>query len=535
MNLYKEFLIWFIMEFILFKDISPKDINKTFEMIGKITTVKQTSGPTLIVLNDGTANFTFKAFIKPGVRAYPECDVGDYVRVVAQINERRETIEGEVKSMNKLSDKERDEYEKKINEMNEEKFKPTIDSFSIKSEVLEALKPRFVKVATMIRKAIVEGRPILLRHDADCDGYSSALAMERAITEFMIEVTGDKQIVFQNYRRAPSRAPFYEYEDAVKDAANWLRDKNRNGVVAPLIIITDNGSTEEDIFGMTQMKLYGAQIVVLDHHYPGEIKNGRAVIDNYIDGHINPYLEGFDSNVCSGMLGYEMARFIYDNNSNKTFIPAMAGLLDHVDGPEKEEYIKTAVKDGYSVDYMEKLGEIVYLQSHYLRFQEAREFVDDLYGANMEVQKKIVELLSPEIARRYDRVRKIAKHYSKVDDFGPFYVVHFDGEKGTSRGEFPAVGKSTNQVHDMFESELDKPIITMTTGSTFLTIRVSDAIHGFSVPTFCTDWINEKISFTGAEGGGHEHAGSVKFVEYARDDVVGLFREYLKEIASKQK
>jgi RecJ-like exonuclease len=86
----------------------------------------------------------------------------------------------------------------------------------------------------------------------------------------------------------------------------------------------------------------------------------------------------------------------------------------------------------------------------------------------------------------------------------------------------------------MFEEELDKPVITMTSGSTFLTIRVSDAIKGFSVPEFCSEWIDNKIPFTGAEGGGHEHAGSIKFVEYAKEDVINLFKEYLKEIAKKQ-
>lgn len=523
------------MEYTLFKDISHDDIGKTFFMKGKIEVVKQTSGPTLMILNDGTQNFTFKAFIKPGARAYPECDIGDFVFIKAQINERNGGIEGEVKDMKKLGKEEFEKLEKEISEKNKEKVKPTHTDFTIKSDVLESLKPRFIEIATMIRQAIVEGRPILLRHDADCDGYSSALCMERAILGFMDEVSGgDKQLQFQNYRRAPSKAPFYEYEDAVKDASNWLRDNNRNDAKPPLIIITDNGSTEEDIFGMTQMKLYDAQIVVIDHHFPGEVKNERAIIDDYIDGHINPYLTGFDSNVCSGMLGYEMAKFIYEKNTNSIMIPAMAAILDHTEGTEKDQYIELAKKEGYTEEYMTKLGEIVYLQSHYLRFQEAREFVNDLFGANKKIQEKLVEMLSPEIKRRYEKVKKIAEHYSNIEDFGPFYVVNFNGELGTSRGEFPAVGKSTNQVHTMFEGKLDKPVITMTSGSTFLTIRVSDEIKGFSVPEFCSSWINEKIPFTGAEGGGHEHAGSIKFVEYAKEDVINLFKEYLKEIANNQ-
>lgn len=518
-----------------FKEISNKHVRQTFELKARVEVVKQTGGPTLMILNDGTRSFTIKAFIKPGVRAYPEIDVDDVVKVSATVTERNGDIEAEASNMVKLSGDEAKEFSASLDKINEDKFKPTLRDFSIKSEVLEAMKDRFVNVATIIRKAIVERRPIILRHDADCDGYSSAICMERAIISFMEEATGDKNLQYQNYKRAPSRAPFYEYEDAVKDMSYWLRDKVKNGAKTPLIIITDNGSTSEDILGFTQAKLYDSTIVVLDHHYPGEKdENGKVAVDYIVDGHINAYLEGFDSNVCSGMLGYEMARFICGKELNSVMIPAMAGILDHVDGTEKEQYIELANKEGYTNEYMEKLGEIIYLQSHYIRFNESREFVDDLFGANKKVQESIVEMLYPEVVKLYDKVKVIGKHYSVVEDFGPFYVVSFDGEKGTSRGQFPAVGKSTNQVHSMFEEELDKPVVTMTNGSTFLTIRVGDDIKGFSVPYFCSEWINKKIPFTGAEGGGHEHAGSVKFVEYARDEVINLFKEYLHEIAKKQ-
>lgn len=523
------------MEFITFKQINENKVGNSYEMIGKIETIKQTSGPTLMILNDGTGNFTLKAFIKPGVRAFPEIEIGDFVKIETQLNLRQGTIEGEVRTMNKLSPQEAITFSEKLEKLVEERFLPEISEFSVESKVLLDLKKRFIQVATIIRRAIVEGRPIILRHDADCDGYSSAICLERAILGFMDEVTnGDLNAQYQNYKRAPSRAPFYEYEDAVKDISIWLRDKVKNGAKEPLIIITDNGSTAEDIIGYKQVKLYDCPIVVIDHHYPGEKdKNGKVEVDYYVDGHINPYLEGHDSNVCSGMLGYELARMIYPKNKNSVMIPAMAGLLDHVDGPEKEQYISKALSQGYSIEYMTKLGNLIYLQSHYLKFMEAREFVNDLFGNNKKVQEALVEMLYPEIELRFKKVRKIAKYYSEIEDYGPFYVCHFDGEKGTGRGQFPAIGLSTNEIHKMFEEDLDKPVITMTGGSTFLTIRVGDDIKGFSVPTFCSIVDKEK-PHTSAEGGGHEHAGSVKFVEYGREEVIKEFKKYLKNIAKKQ-
>ena len=94
------------MEFKNFNELTHKNIGSIFSMKGKVEVIKQTSGPTLMILNDGTANFTFKAFVKPGVRAYPEIEIGNCVKVEAQINERNDNIEGEVKFMKKLQDNE---------------------------------------------------------------------------------------------------------------------------------------------------------------------------------------------------------------------------------------------------------------------------------------------------------------------------------------------------------------------------------------------------------------------------------------------
>ena len=237
-----------------------------------------------------------------------------------------------------------------MEDVSRERVKVTRDNFTIKSDMLESQKERFKKVAEIIKLAIIENRPIFIRHNADCDGYSSAITIERAIIAFMDEVSGgDKLLQYQNYRRSPSKAPFYEYEDAVKDVTYFLRDKVKNGMKEPLIVITDNGSTEEDILSIKQMKVYGCPIVVIDHHYPGEVSDeGKVEVDKYIDAHINPYLTGFDSNISAGMLGYELANFIYDNTKNSVFIPAMSAILDHTEGPERDQYLKAAKKEGFT-------------------------------------------------------------------------------------------------------------------------------------------------------------------------------------------
>ncbi len=279
------------MEYTNFNKLKSSDVGQRFTGRGKVTVVKQTSGPTLMMLDDGTKTFTFKAFVKPGIRAYPEIEQGDMAKVTFVLSKRMDNIEGEVREMTKLSADEAKAFEADIEAANQAKYKPQCTEFSIKSEVLESLKPRFIQVATMIRQAVMERRPIILRHDADCDGYSSAMCMQRSIIALMNDVSGgDRLLPYQNFKRAPSKAPFYEYEDAMKDMAYWLRDKVKNGAKAPLVIITDNGSTEEDILGYRQVKLYDCPIAVIDHHYPGEKDSeGKVAVDHLIQGHINEH------------------------------------------------------------------------------------------------------------------------------------------------------------------------------------------------------------------------------------------------------
>ncbi len=50
--------------------------------------------------------------------------------------------------------------------------------------------------------------------------------------------------------------------------------------------------------------------VVVDHHYPGEVIDGKVAVDDYVDVHVNPYLEGGDSQVTAGALAVELAQMI---------------------------------------------------------------------------------------------------------------------------------------------------------------------------------------------------------------------------------
>src|SRR3989338_4355273 len=113
--------------------------------------------------------------------------------------------------------------------------------------------------------------------------------------------------------RSPSKAPFYEIKDVLKDVGFTKRLLQGHGQDKPLILVLDNGSTPEDIVAMKTLQSLGFEVIVIDHHNPVEYKGNRTSVCPYILDHINPYMYGLDGQITAGMLSYEIGRMIHEN------------------------------------------------------------------------------------------------------------------------------------------------------------------------------------------------------------------------------
>ncbi|MBT7927572.1 hypothetical protein HN695_04500, partial [Candidatus Woesearchaeota archaeon] len=142
----------------------------------------------------------------------------------------------------------------------------TENKFMIKSEILNKLQPRINKVVSLIKQAIESKRPIWIRHHNDTDGYCAAIALERAILPLIHARQTKERDVFYHYSRLPSKAPYYDYADATKDVTNFMNRVTKFEAKPPMIIICDNGSSEQDIKAIKKVKIYGAKVIVIDHH-----------------------------------------------------------------------------------------------------------------------------------------------------------------------------------------------------------------------------------------------------------------------------
>ena len=510
---------------------------KLVRINGEVQQVQQTSGPTIFTITDESDVTWVAAFDKAGERAYPEIDVGDAIEVVGEVNEHGGKTQIESQSLVKLDGEQTEELHKLIDDALNKKAEPEDVDFLVKSDVLNRLKPKMREAAKKIRRAILDGRTILLRHHNDADGICAGVAMEKAIVPLIESSNPSNDAQYYYFKRSPSKAPFYELEDVVKDLSFALEDQERHGQKLPLIVLLDNGSTEEDIVALMQAKIYDIEVVVIDHHSPGElltkdvvdgeIMGATVAVDEYVDTHVNPYLVGGDSQLTAGALATEVAHII--NPSVRDLIlhlPAVAALGDRAESGEVYQYLKLANRKGFSNEHLGQIAECVDFEAYFLRFMNGRGIMDTILAVdNLDKHKKMIDALYKEYLKRIDTQLKAALPNIKQTQLkNGIYFNLLDVEKFAHKFTFPAPGKTCGFVHDYVIKQLgeDKPIVTLGHGPDFGVFRATDAVneqYGFNVNDIVAI-LADRVPSAGIDGGGHECAGSIKYIEGLGEEVL---------------
>ena len=517
---------------------------------GMVQQIQQTSGPTIFIISDETGTTEIAAFDKAGERSYPEIELEDAVQVIGEVNEHGGKTQIESSSMIKLDSESTAQLNRLIDDALNKKAMPEDVDFLVKSDVLNRLRPKMYEAAQRIRRAILDGRTILLRHHNDADGIVSGVSMEKAIVPLIQEHNPSNDAEYYYFKRSPSKAPFYELEDVVKDLSFALEDRERHGQKLPLIVLLDNGSTEEDIVALMQAKIYDIEVVVIDHHSPGdlitkderdgEIYGATVAVDEYVDTHVNPYLVGGDSQLTAGCLATEVAHIINPEVEDLIkHLPAIAALGDRAECGEVYQYIKLAAQKGYSQEHLSKVAECVDFEAYFLRFMNGRGIMDTILAVdNIDKHKKMIEALYKEYQKRIDtQLRAALPNIKQTQLENGIYFNLLDVEKFAHKFTFPAPGKTCGFVHDHMIKKLgeDKPIVTLGHGPDFGVFRATDAVneqYGFNVNEIVAEMI-EKVPQAGVDGGGHECAGSIKYIEGLGDEVLYKVVEEIQSLSKK--
>ncbi len=499
---------------VLIADLGKK-IGRTVLVEAEVAQIKQTSGPTIFTVVDESGTANAAAFIEAGVRAYPEVKLGDIVALTGEVMQRNNQLQIEVGSMSVLESEDVARVRGRIDAALDARAEPPEIPLLIESEVLSALRPQMRQVAKEIRKAVLTARPIILRHHADADGICAAVAVEQAVTALIRESGGDFDAEYFLFKRSPSKAPFYEVEDITRDLDFALKDNVRYGQKMPMILLMDNGSTEEDMPSLKVTRIFGLPVMVVDHHHPDEI------VDDYLIGPGNPYHVGGDYGITAGMLGTEVARLVNPAVEDQIkHLPAIAGVGDRSEAPERAKYLALAAP-GYSEDDCKDIALALDYEQFWLRFSDGREIIKDILNlsGNPDRHKRFVNLLVEEANHAIaEQLEAIMPHVESRMLPNGAHLFMLDVEIFAHRFTFPPPGKTSGEVHDrLVKAHPGEPVVTIGFGPDFAVLRSRGVM--MNIPRMVRELHNE-ISGGGVSGGGHLVVGSIKFVEGMRETVI---------------
>jgi RecJ-like exonuclease len=507
-------------------DVAAADIadatGETVHLDGQVVQIKQTGGPTIFQIRGERAIVPCAAFEEAGVRAHPDVELDDIVRVTGTVESREGAAQLEVDDLQVLDEAEASDVEATLDAAAEDLVAPADVEPLADWPAFEKLRDDLADVAERLRRTVLEGRPIRMRHHADGDGLCASVPLQYALEQFIEDIYEDPDAARHLLKRLPSKAPFYEMEDVTRDLNFALEDRKRHGQKLPLLLMLDNGSTEEDTPAYRNLEHYDVPIVVVDHHHPDP-----DAVEPLVDAHVNPYLHDEDYRITTGMMCVEIARMIVpDLTAEVEHVPAVAGLSDRSEGEAMSEYIELAESAGYEKSRLRDIGEALDYATFWLRYNDGREFVNDVLNVNCDDRdrhERLVDLLVEGAERDVeDQLDGALAHveHEALDNGSHLYRI--DVENHAKRFTYPAPGKTTGKIHDRKVEETGDPVITIGVGPDFTVLR-SDGVR-LDIPQMVTE-LTEELPSAGVSGGGHLVVGSIKFVKGRRDEVLDALIE----------
>ncbi|MEE6209974.1 OB-fold nucleic acid binding domain-containing protein [Salarchaeum sp. III] len=334
---------------------------------GELTSTRQTSGPTVFELTDETGVIECAAFVEAGVRAYPEIETGDVVRLVGEVERHHGELQVETEELDELTGDARETVLARLNDALDERARPDDTSLLVEDDDIGVVQDGLVTAATAVRRAVAEGRPVIVRHTADVDGYVAGAAIERAVLPLVREEHAVSNAEYHYIDRRPLDGDFYGMEAATNDVTSMLEAEQRHDEKHPLFVLVGTGSTRESLDGLGLLDAYDARSVAIDGGYAdGEAADAATVL-------ASPTQEGGDA-VRTGVLGAHLAALVNaDARDDIAHLPAAAFWEDTPD-----VYADAARDAGYDAGELADIRDAIALEAFYQSYEDKRELIADL-------------------------------------------------------------------------------------------------------------------------------------------------------------
>ncbi|ELZ40522.1 OB-fold nucleic acid binding domain-containing protein [Halorubrum tebenquichense] len=431
-------------------------VGESVRIEGEVVGVRQTGGPTVFEVSDETGAVDVAAFVEPGVRAYPDVEVGDAVRVDGEVESHRGDIQVESDALVLLDGEAAEAVRRRIADALTDEARPEGLQPLAGDETVAELADGLLDAAEAVRRAVLESRPIVVRHPATADGYVAGAAVERAVLPLIRDEHAKSDAEYHYFTRRPLDEPVYGMDAATNDATRMLQDRDRHDEKLPLFLLVGAGSTTESADGIDLLSVYGVDAVVVDAAVADP--ETREAVDTLVSPELTDV--GGDETLSTGALVASLASAINDEvRADLEHLPAVSYWAD---APER--YVNLARDAGYDDERVAELREAVALEAYYQSYQDKRELIADLLfsdGGNLaaHVSEQFREKLETEVETADANVATEAVDgvefalldtdgYTHRYDFPPTPLLLDDLHRRRADGEpFATVGVGTDELY----------------------------------------------------------------------------------------
>ncbi|KTG08318.1 DNA-binding protein [Haloprofundus marisrubri] len=435
-------------------------VGQNVRIEGEVVSAQQTGGPTVFEVRDETGVVDAAAFVEAGVRAYPEVDVGSFVRLDGEVELRHNEIQVETEALVSLDGDDADTVRSRLDDALRGRARPDDVTPLADHDAVSAVETQLQDAAEEIRRALFESRPIIVRHTATADGYVAGAAVERAVLPLIREEHAKSDAEYHYFDRRPLEEAVYGMDAATNDVTRMLQDRDRHGEKLPLVLLVGTGATVESSDGLDLLSIYGAKRVVVD------AAAVDAEIEDSTDVLVSPVLADADaSDLSTGALVANLAAAVNDDvREDLRHLPAVSYWEN-----APEAYLDAASDAGYDETYVRELREAIALEAYYQSYEDKRELITDLLFDNGvtpdgdgENAGNLASHVSEQFRLKLDAEIETAQANldSREEDGVQFAVL--DTDAYTHRFDFPPTALLLDELH---RRERD--------GETFVTIGVA--------------------------------------------------------------
>ncbi|NHN48676.1 S1 RNA-binding domain-containing protein [Halostella sp. JP-L12] len=478
---------------------------------GEVTGVRQTSGPTVFELRDETSTIECAAFEEAGVRAYPEVDVDDYVRLEGEVELRRDDLQVETETLVVLEGEDAAAVEGRLTAAMTDKARPDEVAPLADDDPVAVIESEVRDAAEAIRRAVFEARPVVIRHSATADGYAAGAAIEHAVLPLVREEHVQADAEYHYVERRPLDGEVYDMDAATNDVTQMLEARERHGEQLPLVVLVDAGSTLESRDGYRLLDIYGAGRVAIDASHPDE-----EIVDE-VDSIVNPALagDGEGDGITTTALAANVAANVYgDVRDDLRHLPAVSYWAD-----APGQYVDLAEAAGYDETAVRERREAIALEAYYQSYDDKRELVADLLFGDGADAPGDAESLAAHVSEQFrekldTEVETADRNLSLRGENGVTFAV-LDTDSFTHRFDFPPTTLLLDELHRRRREDADEPFVTLGIGDDELHVRSTAPVDVRAVGETAREHADEAgITVVGGRD------GHLEFLTGERDAVV---------------